>query len=99
MRQGRPIGPGGSWAAHPVDRWAHGRRDRGLSLIELARYGTRVEADLARMALNAEGIEAVIFDAEANSFFGGGGLISVRLMVLEKDLDDAAEILNAEREP
>jgi hypothetical protein len=68
-----------------------------LSLVELASYGTRVEAELARMTLNSEGIEAVVFDAETNSFFGGGGLISVRLMVLEEDLDEAAEILKADR--
>ena len=68
-----------------------------MSLVELACYGTRVEADLARLALDAEGIDAVIFDAEANSFFGGGGLISVRLMVLEDDFDEATEILKADR--
>ncbi len=67
-----------------------------MSLVELARYGTRVEADLARLALDAEGIDAVIFDAEANSFFGGGGLIGVRLMVLEEELDEATAILRAE---
>jgi len=67
-----------------------------MSLVELARYGTRVEADLARLALDAEGIDAVIFDAEANSFFGGGGLIGVRLMVLDEELDDAAAILAAD---
>ncbi|MBA3667473.1 MAG: DUF2007 domain-containing protein [Sphingomonas sp.] len=65
-----------------------------MSLVELARYGTRVEADLARLALDSEGIEAVILDAEANSFFGGGGLISVRLMVLDDDVADARTILN-----
>ena len=64
-----------------------------MSLVELACYGTRVEADLARLALGSEGIEAVIFDAEANSFFGGGGLIGVRLMVLEEEYDQAASIL------
>jgi len=64
-----------------------------VSLVELARYATRVEADLARIALEAEGIDAVIFDAEANSFFGGGGLISVRLMVLDEEFDEAAAIL------
>jgi len=64
-----------------------------MSLVELARYGTRVEADLARMALEAAGIDAIIFDAETNSFFGGGGLIAVRLMVLDEDLDDATAIL------
>jgi len=64
-----------------------------LSLVQLATFGTRVQADLARLALQADGIEAVIFDAEANSFFGGGGLISVRLMVLDEDFERAAQIL------
>ena len=99
LRQGRPVGSGRRWPADPADRRADGRRDCGLSLVELACYGTRVEAELARLALDAEGIEAVIFDAEANSFFGGGGLIAVRLMVLEEDLDEAAEILKADRLP
>jgi hypothetical protein len=67
-----------------------------VSLVELARYGTRIEADLARLALEAEGVDAVIFDAEANSFFGGGGLIGVRLMVIEEELDEAAAILRDE---
>jgi hypothetical protein len=67
-----------------------------VSLVELARFGTRVEADLARLALEAEGIDAVIFDAETNSFFGGGGLISVRLMVLEEDVDKAFALLSQE---
>ena len=67
-----------------------------MSLVELARFATRVEADLARLALDAEDIEAVIFDAEANSFFGGGGLIAVRLMVLEEDVATATAILAAD---
>ena len=68
-----------------------------MSLVPLATFGTRVEADLARLALEAEGIDAIIFDAEANSFFGGGGLISVRLMVLDEDFEQAAQILRDER--
>jgi hypothetical protein len=67
-----------------------------VSLVELARYATRVEADLARLALEAEGVDAIIFDAEANSFFGGGGLIGVRLMVLDEEFDEAAAILAAD---
>jgi hypothetical protein len=67
-----------------------------VSLVELIRFPTRVEADLARLALEAEGIDAVIFDAEANSFFGGGGLISVRLMVLDEDVDEAMALLAEE---
>ena len=67
-----------------------------MSLVELARYGTRVEADLARLALDSEGIDSVVFDAETNNFFGGSGLIAVRLMVPEEDLAEASAILNAE---
>ncbi len=65
-----------------------------MSLVELTRFGTRVEADLVRLKLADNDIEAVIFDAEANSFFGGGGLIAVRLMVLNEDAEAAAAILN-----
>jgi hypothetical protein len=68
-----------------------------VSLVELARFGTRVEADLARLALESEGIPAMIMDAEANSFFGGGGLIAVRLMVLDEDVEEAADILAEDR--
>ena len=64
-----------------------------MSLVELARFPTRVEADLARLALGAADIDAVILDAEANSFFGGGGLIWVRLMVIDDDVNEARAIL------
>lgn len=64
-----------------------------MSLVELARFPTRVEADLARLALEADGIGAVLMDTEANNFFGGGGLIDVRLMVLDEDVEEATAIL------
>ena len=66
-----------------------------MSLVELARFATRIEADLARLALEAEGIDAILFDKEVNSFFGGGGLVAVRLMVLDEDRDDALALLAA----
>ena len=66
-----------------------------MSLVELARYGSRVEADLARLTLWQSEIDAVIFDAETNSFFGCGSLVPVRLMVSEQDADAAADILAA----
>ncbi len=62
-------------------------------LVELARFPTRIDADMARLALEAEDIGAVIMDAEMNNVFGGGGLIGVRLMVLDEDYADAARIL------
>lgn len=61
-------------------------------LIEAARYNSRVEADLARLFLESEGVESVLFDAEVNSFYGGL-FLPVRLMVLDEDLDRARRLL------
>jgi hypothetical protein len=63
-----------------------------MSLVELARFDNRVEADLARLNLKAEGIEAVLFDADMHSF-GWGPIMPIRLMVLEEDLADARRLL------
>lgn len=64
-----------------------------MSLVELARYNTRVEADVARMTLESHQIDAVLFDAEMHSYLGVGFLMPVRLMVLGDDATDAARIL------
>ena len=61
-------------------------------LVEAARFTTRVEADLARLYLESEGIEAVLFDTEINYFYGGL-FQPVRLMVLDEDLDPALRLL------
>ena len=53
-------------------------------LVELARFSTRIGADLARLKLEADGIEAILFDAETHSV-GWGPMMPVRLMVLERD--------------
>lgn len=63
-----------------------------MALVELARFDTRVEADLARLLLLSEGLEAILFDAEMNSF-GWGPMMPVRLMVLEEDRDLAEQLL------
>lgn len=65
-----------------------------MSLVELKRYGHKVEADLARLKLEDEGIHAVLMDEGLNSLFGAGGLMAVRLMVLDEDRDRAIEILS-----
>ena len=61
-------------------------------LVELARFPTRIEADLARLRLEAEGIEAVLFDAETHSI-GWGPMMPVRLMVAADDLGEAQSLL------
>jgi len=64
-------------------------------LVEVARYTTRVEADLARLYLESEGVEAVLFDTESSNFYGyfGGVFMPIRLMVLDEDLHEARDLL------
>ena len=63
-----------------------------MSLVELARFDNRIEAELARLNLEAEGIDAVLFDAEMNSY-GWGPMMPFRLMCLEEDLAEATVAL------
>jgi hypothetical protein len=65
-------------------------------LVEAARFNSRVEADLARLYLENEGIGAVLFDADINNVFGWfyAGLLPVRVMVLDEDLPEAAKLLS-----
>jgi len=63
-----------------------------MSLVELARFDNRIEAELARLNLEAEGVGAVLFDAEMNSY-GWGPLMPIRLMVIGEDLAEARRLL------
>lgn len=63
-------------------------------LVEAARYDSRVEGDLARLYLESEGVDAVLFDTGVNSFYGGL-FMPVRLMVLDEDLGEAQRLLAA----
>ena len=53
-------------------------------------YSTRVEADIARMELEAAGVPSVVVGVD---FTLEGGLFGVRLLVPEEYLDDALKIL------
>ena len=61
-------------------------------LVELARFATRVEADLARLRLESDGIEAVLFGADMSGL-GFGSIMPVRLMVLDEDRARAEALL------
>jgi hypothetical protein len=63
-------------------------------LVEAARYNSRVEADLARLYLESEGVESVLFDTEINHVYGGL-FMPVRLMVLAEDLERAQRLLDS----
>lgn len=66
-------------------------------LVEIARFMTPMQAELARLFFESRDIDAVVFDT---SSFGNldGAIIGVRLMVLDEDLDDARLVLR-EYEP
>ena len=63
-----------------------------MALVELHRFQTPVEADLARLHLAASGIESFVFDGETLYASVATG---VRLMVDVDDEDAAREILAA----
>jgi len=64
-------------------------------VVEAARFNSRVEADLARLYLQSEGVEAILFDADINNVFGWFYVLAlpVRLMVLDEDLAEASRLL------
>lgn len=64
-------------------------------LVEARRFNNRVEADLARLYLESEGIYALLFDADIHNVFGWfyALMLPVRLMVLDEDLADAERLL------
>jgi hypothetical protein len=64
-----------------------------MALVEAARFFNSLEAGLARSHLEAEGLDCVLFDTEM-SWEGMGGLIPIRLMVLDEDLDEARRLLS-----
>jgi len=67
-----------------------------MALVEAARFYTAFEANIAKGALDAEGVPAILFDGEMN--WGGFdlGVVPVRLMVDEDDLPRALRVLDAE---
>lgn len=65
-------------------------------LVEVAKFYNSLDAGVARSRLEAEGLDAFLFDTEMN--WGGlDGVVPVRLMVDEDDLNQARRLL-AERE-
>ena len=63
-----------------------------MALVELARFQTKVEADLARLLLEAEAMHPVLFD-EGMNYIGLGSIMPIRLMVHEEEYVEAAGIL------
>ena len=64
-----------------------------MALVELANYPNAMEAAMVKGLLEAEGIDAVLFDHGMNIADSSGWLVPVRVMVLDEDLDLARGLL------
>jgi hypothetical protein len=63
-----------------------------VSLKAIAEYADRIEAEMARLALGAEGIDAHIFDG-GMAGLGLGFMTPARIMVLPEDAARARVVL------
>lgn len=63
-----------------------------MSLKAIAEYSDRIEAEMARLALAAEGIDAHIFDG-GMAGLGLGLMTPARIMVLPEDAQRARIVL------
>lgn len=63
-----------------------------MSLKVIAEYADRIEAEMARLTLGAQGIEAHIFDG-GMAGLGLGFMTPARLMVLPEDAVRARAVL------
>ena len=66
-----------------------------MALVELARFQTKVEADLARLLLEAEGLHPILFD-EGMNYIGLGSIMPIRMMIHEEEFAEAAGVLAEE---
>ena len=65
-------------------------------MIEVARFFTPVEADLARLLLESHGIDSFLLDTQMSNFFGGV-MTPVRLLVIDEVAREAGAILAKDR--
>ncbi|WP_294123055.1 DUF2007 domain-containing protein [Sphingomonas sp.] len=65
-----------------------------MSLVELRRFSSPVEGQIARTFLESHGFHVALFDAVSYGYADGLPL-QVRLMVLDEELEEAAAALKA----
>ena len=64
-----------------------------MALVELLQCANPVEAAVLQSALEADGVQSFVFDAEMSWV---GGVLQARLMVDEEDLAQAKRVLARE---
>ena len=58
-----------------------------MALVELERFNSRIEADVAHGCLEAAGVESFVFPGDRGEFG------SIRIMTDESDYDEAVRVL------
>ena len=64
-----------------------------MSLVELRRFRSRMDGEIARTFLESHGLHAVLFDADSQGYIDGLST-DVRLMVLDEDREEALAALD-----
>lgn len=64
-----------------------------MSLVELRRFRSRMDGEIARTFLESQGLHTVLFDADTQGYLDGMSA-DVRLMVLDEDRDEALAALD-----
>ena len=64
-----------------------------MSLVELRRFRSRMDGEIARTFLESHGLHAVLFDADSQGYIDGLSA-DVRLMVLDEDREEALAALD-----
>ncbi len=64
-------------------------------LVTVGEFETGFEAELVKVQLEAEGIEAIVVGGDLLAFMPAIGVIKVQLKVFEKDAQKAAQIIEA----
>lgn len=59
-------------------------------LVEAARFNWAYQAELFRIFLEQNGVEAIVFDSQSSGY--AEGAIGVRVMVLDDDLPEAQRL-------
>ena len=61
-------------------------------LVEAARFNWPYQAELFRLFLASHGVEAIVIDTQSSGY-SEGALVGTRVMVLDEDVKEAAELL------
>jgi len=70
-----------------------------VKLVTVARFGDYIQADLARQLLEDEGIKAFVLGQNVGNVYSGvPAAIDIELQTAESEVEEAREILEANRQ-